>query len=284
MRQVDPVGCQSRRLRRFTRRSFHSPGPNHSWHSDGYDKLKPFGFGVHGAIDAFSRRILWLKVGHSNNDPDVIGNYYLQCVRSLGVCPRFLRTDCGTENGSMAALQNILSRGDNSHLYGTSILNQRIEALWSKLRRGQINFLIHLFKDLVDSGHLDLHDQLQIGCCRFAFMPCVQNVLDKAVAYWNTHHIRRSRQGEAVPGIPDELYFLSHRFHAVNHGTPVSMGDIVECEAFLRPNTIQSVTGSQILDEYFTFVMDLKGLRKTERSEDCISLYFILKQIATNGE
>lgn len=163
----------------------------------------------------------------------------------------------------MAALQNMFSRGENSHLYGTSILNQRIEAWWSKLRRGQINFLIHLFKDLVDSGHLDLHDPLQIGCCRFAFMHYVQNVLYQPVAYWNTHRIRRSRQGEAAPRIPDELYF--------------------QCEEFLPANTLQSLTGSPIMDDYFTFVMELKGLRKSERWEDCISLYFILKEIATNG-
>ncbi|EDO31486.1 predicted protein [Nematostella vectensis] len=28
---------------------------------EGYDKLKPFGFCIHGAIDGYSRRILWLK-------------------------------------------------------------------------------------------------------------------------------------------------------------------------------------------------------------------------------
>ena len=30
------------------------------WHIDGYDKLKPYGFCVHGAIDGFSRRIMWI--------------------------------------------------------------------------------------------------------------------------------------------------------------------------------------------------------------------------------
>ena len=36
---------------------------------DGYDKLKPFGFAIHGAIDGYSWKILWLFVGSSNNDP-----------------------------------------------------------------------------------------------------------------------------------------------------------------------------------------------------------------------
>ena len=43
------------------------PGPNFIWHIDGYDKLKPYGFCIHGAVDGYSRRILWLEVGPSNN-------------------------------------------------------------------------------------------------------------------------------------------------------------------------------------------------------------------------
>ena len=45
---------------------------NYLWHIDGYDKLKPFGFCIHGAIDRCSCRILWFDVGPTNNDPSVI--------------------------------------------------------------------------------------------------------------------------------------------------------------------------------------------------------------------
>ena len=34
-------------------------------HVDGYDRLKPYGFPIHSAIDGFSRRILWLHVTRS---------------------------------------------------------------------------------------------------------------------------------------------------------------------------------------------------------------------------
>ena len=43
-----------------------SVGPNYLWHIDGYDKIKPYGFAVHGAIDGFSMKILWLGVASSN--------------------------------------------------------------------------------------------------------------------------------------------------------------------------------------------------------------------------
>lgn len=44
------------------RRCYYSEGPSYVWHLDGYDKLKPYGFPIHGCIDGFSRKILWLEV------------------------------------------------------------------------------------------------------------------------------------------------------------------------------------------------------------------------------
>ena len=62
LKEIDPVGTAERKSHRLKRRQFVSPGPNHSWHIDGYDKLKPYGFPIHGCVDGFSRRIIWLKV------------------------------------------------------------------------------------------------------------------------------------------------------------------------------------------------------------------------------
>ena len=50
IRELDPEGCAERKAKRLKRRKFVSPGPNFSWHVDGYDKLKPYGFPIHGAI------------------------------------------------------------------------------------------------------------------------------------------------------------------------------------------------------------------------------------------
>ena len=44
------------------RRKYISSGPSAVWHADGYGKLKPYGFPIHGAIDGFSRRVLWLNI------------------------------------------------------------------------------------------------------------------------------------------------------------------------------------------------------------------------------
>ena len=69
---LDPKGVELRAKRSLKRRQYRTKGPNCLWHIDGYDKLKPFGFCIHGAIEGLSRRILWLDVGFTNNDPSVI--------------------------------------------------------------------------------------------------------------------------------------------------------------------------------------------------------------------
>ncbi|MEQ2236130.1 hypothetical protein ILYODFUR_009307 [Ilyodon furcidens] len=66
-----------------------------------------------------------------------------------------LRTDCGTENGLMAALPCCLRSlhtdefaGAKSHMYGTSTSNQRIESWWSYFRKQRSQFCMDLFNDL----------------------------------------------------------------------------------------------------------------------------------------
>ena len=71
-----------------------------------------------------------------------IAQNYIQCLREFGQLPARLRTDCGTENGTMAAIQCALRSqhtddfaGARSHMYGTSTANQRIESWWSFFRK-----------------------------------------------------------------------------------------------------------------------------------------------------
>ena len=141
------------------RRKYKTKGPNYLWHIDGYDKLKPFGFCIHGAIDGYSRRVLWLEVGPSNNDPSIVAKYYLDCVKQLGGTARIIRGDRGTENGNIAAAQRFFRRDsaddfsvEKSFIYGTSTANQRIEAWWGILRKECLVWWINYFRDLRDLG------------------------------------------------------------------------------------------------------------------------------------
>lgn len=50
LRQLDPASVSSRRRHRLQRRTYVSRGPNDTWHMDGYDKLAPYGFCIHGFV------------------------------------------------------------------------------------------------------------------------------------------------------------------------------------------------------------------------------------------
>ena len=136
LKALDPEGVNNRSLKKFKSRKYTSVGPNYMWHIDGYDKLKPFGFAIRGAIDGYSRKILWLHIGSRNNNPRVIAFYYLDCVSKLSnVIPMIVRSDRGTENVVLAGIQQYFRHNDtdqfagrNSFRYGTSTASQRIEA------------------------------------------------------------------------------------------------------------------------------------------------------------
>ena len=152
LRGIDPDGSNERQLDRLKQREYSNPGPNFCWHADGYDKLKPYGFPIHGCIDGYSRRVLWLAVGKSNNDPKIISKYFLQCVEHNQGYLTMVRTDRGTENTLMAAMQYFLHRshGDDhaslkAHIYGPSTSNQRIETWWSHFRKSWTTWLMNFF-------------------------------------------------------------------------------------------------------------------------------------------
>ena len=81
---LDEEGTAIRKRRRLSRRMYLNCGPNFSWHADGYDKLKPYGVAIHGCIDGFSRKLIWLEASSSNNNPATISSYHINEVQSLG--------------------------------------------------------------------------------------------------------------------------------------------------------------------------------------------------------
>ena len=168
LREMDPEGTRLRQAHRLKRR-YTNPGPNYCWHADGYDKLKPYELPIHGCIDGFSRRMIWLKLERSNNDPKVIGVLFRDAVIEAGGCPTILRTDRGTENVIMSSAQCFLRRngtdslaGLKAHRYGSSHSNQRIEAWWAYLRRSWSSWWINFFKDMIDAGNLDASNRMHL--------------------------------------------------------------------------------------------------------------------------
>ena len=98
LRFLDPERVHERFRHRLQRHQYKGRGPNFLWHINGFDKLKPYGFCIHGGIDGYSRRILWLEVSISNNEPAFIAKYFVDCVKAAGGTARIVRADLGTEN------------------------------------------------------------------------------------------------------------------------------------------------------------------------------------------
>ena len=230
LKELDPEGCEVRRAKCLRRRQYRNPGPNHVWHMDGYDKLKPYGFPVHGCIDGFSRRILWLEVARTNNNPAVIGKFFLNTIVEEGGCPTMLRSDNGTENVIVAGMQCYFRcNGDDDHAgvkahkYGTSPANQRIESWWSYLRKSRTNWWMNYFKDMIDRDVLNTANPLHMECLWFCFSNLLKKELNDIKEHWNSHYIRRSRH-DTIAGKPDVLYHLPvpESVGAMNYIKPVT--------------------------------------------------------------
>jgi len=69
MQKVDPEGVAARGHligKKREKTKFMVKGPNRLLSIDGHDKLSGFGFVIYGAIDAYSRYIIWCYVRISN--------------------------------------------------------------------------------------------------------------------------------------------------------------------------------------------------------------------------
>jgi len=177
LKELDPDAVERRMRRCLVRREYSAKGPNWVWHVDGYDKLKPFGLCINGCICGFSRKIVWLNVYHTNNNPKVIGGYYLEAVSDLAGCPKIVRTDDGTENGLIRQFQLFFHRSSNDsyppYISGASTANQRIEGWWSVLYKQCAEYWISMFKVLRSNG---LHDGtfLDMTLTQFCFTAVLQ--------------------------------------------------------------------------------------------------------------
>lgn len=85
-----------------------------------------FSFPIHGAFDGYGRKVLWLYVDRTNNDPKVMAKYFVDCVEEVGGCPSLLRTVCETENVVIAGVRSFLRAQCDDDLAG-----EKSTPLWS---------------------------------------------------------------------------------------------------------------------------------------------------------
>ncbi|KAJ7382089.1 hypothetical protein OS493_037149 [Desmophyllum pertusum] len=257
--KLDPERTLLRKAHRLKRRSYHNLGPNDTWHMDGYDTLKPFGFPIHGAIDGFSRKILWLQLTRSNNSPDNIATYFLNTVKELKGCPAQLITDLGTENGLAASIQCYFKDNPDAHRYVASPRNQINEGWWSFYSHNRSTWWRKFFRDL----------ELEV----------LQEDLDIVKEHWNSHIIRKSRHG-TVSGRPVSLFYLPEHHGAVgNLLSAVSQTEIDN----VSENVVQMNYFNEYQD-YFDYARRAVGINLPSDLQEADNLYRKLVVVSEHGD
>ncbi|XP_022804747.1 uncharacterized protein LOC111341967 [Stylophora pistillata] len=278
MRILDPEGVDQRLRHGLKRRQYKGGG-----HIDCYDKLKPFGFCIHGAIDGYSRRMLGLEVGMSKNDPGIVQKYFMDCVKQVGGAPRTVRADNGTEKTYVAGFQRFLRNNscdsfakEKSFKYGRSASNQGIESWWSQLRKVCTGWWMTHFKELRDNGFYCDANPIHVNCLRFCYMGVIREELQRVARLWNNHSIRPFSNSESPSGRPNLLFSLPEITDTHKVIVTVPEDDITVCEEFLGGRNISTLDCSGEFLHVANIIMQEENLVMAETPFEARYLYFAL--------
>ncbi|KAF7328064.1 Integrase catalytic domain-containing protein [Mycena kentingensis (nom. inval.)] len=197
LRRVDEMGMLVRWAGNLKRRVYKVRGANALWHHDGNEKLRRWGFYVHGCVDGHSRLIVYLAV-RANKRQATVAELFMGAVARMG-WPSRMRGDYGTENNEVERL--IIAHWGAAHrayLRGRSRHNIRIERLWRDIRKDSLETYRQIFDYLEKNGLLDIEDEVQRTCLYLVFAKRIQTNLDRSREAWNHHRIRTERQRTPV--------------------------------------------------------------------------------------
>lgn len=130
------------------------------------------------------------------------------------------------------------------------------------------------FKDLVDSGKVDLEKEIHNKCLWFCFSGVLESALNDMRKYWNTHYIRQSCH-KTVAGVPDTLYFLPEN----SGGTdclilfPQEQIDDMKLEC-------QDAEDENVPQEYFEYLMKAEGIQYPTTYDEALILFSYLTRVA----
>jgi len=184
------------------------------YHLDAHEKLaKVWGFWIHGAIDGYSRKIIYLRVS-DNKRSETVEKIFLEAMNdpALGWALR-CRWDKGKENlkAVIAQLKYWIDAGvqnwETRALLGLSTQNCRIESLWKHVREQVCDFFSSTFHSMAQQGIYCPSSEIDRWYLHQTFLPLIQNALDEFTVLWNAKNIRGppTEKGHGG-GVPNELF------------------------------------------------------------------------------
>ena len=186
--RVDPRNTALRWGALVSRRVYSVPWPNSLWHLDGHHSLIRWGLVIHGCIDGYSRRIIYLVCSSNNLAETVLHLFETAIERDNGLWPSRIRVDYGVENTAVCdAMVAVRGEGRGSFIAGSSHRNQRIERLWRDVFRCVCHLYYYTFYALEQSGQLDVENPIHLFCLHYVFLPRINDAL-KEWMYSHNHH------------------------------------------------------------------------------------------------
>lgn len=168
--RVDHAGTVVRQRSAVRRRVYSVPHPNFVWHIDSHHKLIRWRFVIHGAVDGFSRCIIYLGC-EDNNRAQTVVQYFREGVSQYGI-PDHVRSDHGGENVDVWRFMIANHNMDYSCVIsGSSVHNERIERLWRDVRRCIVGRWSETFMDMETSGILDPLNEVDLYCLHYTYKP-----------------------------------------------------------------------------------------------------------------
>ena len=197
---------------------------------------------THGAIDGYSRVVLYLKCT-SNNRATTVYELFLVAVQNFNL-PSRVRSDQGLEN-VLVARHMIESRGSERHsmLTGSSTHNQRIERLWRDMHSSVTLLYYRLFYHLEQQDLLDPLNNLHLWALHFVYLPRINRSLKEFILSWNNHPMRTTCHKS-----PQQLYTAGSLLLQNSNIEAFDSAEDVHDNYGIDPTYISSTPNSELVD------------------------------------